>query len=107
MVTFELSCLQKVIMRKLWAIRDNFGPNIIQLAMSLRMKSRICREVIFVLPIDVEGVKKETLDINSRICMELFENNFIEKIAGQGGRFICIGCEGEKWCLQDERNVEV
>lgn len=98
MTSFEPSEFQKEIMRNLWAMRDNLGPNIIQFGQRQRMRSKVDREIVLTMPFDFPGVSQEELDVDSPQIAELFEHGFIEDIPGQKELFKRIGINGEAWC---------
>ena len=102
MKPFEPSEFQKEIMGKLWAIRNNFGPNVIQLQWRMRMKSRVDRKTVLSLPIEVTKPHVNEIFIDAPEVVELFENNFIDQISRQSEEFIRIGESGISWCMNNE-----
>jgi len=103
---FEPSELQKEIMQKLWAMRNNFGPNVIKFAQRMRIRSRVDREVVLSMPFGLDGVSQDELDVDSLPVAELFQFNFIEDIPEQNEMFKRIGSPGMIWCQDNMQTNE-
>lgn len=83
-----LSDFQMSEMKELFTMMDNLGPNTIQYATRMFMRSRVERVLKKCLPTDNAPF------IESDEVKELFSNGYLEEIAGQGGKFFRIGDEG-------------
>ena len=84
-----LSDFQMSEMKELFAMMDNFAPNTIQFAMKMVSRSRIKKEVVKCLP-TANGPLVELAEVQ-----ELFDNDYLKVIPGQGGNFFRIGQCGQ------------